>query len=315
MTNTSPKPPKGSTDASQKTGLVQFRADETLLKELTSVAERLHTPVGVLARLWVTERLAREQSFDIEALELWRQGRYSAIEESAETLFADRPLQIIHLAPFQRWLEIAPENISKLVGLLTPVERTDSFEGRINLEGFRTAKQFDWKDTLEGYVQVFTNGQLESVRQLMCDENESLYADFVDSDLVSAIWTYGAALEHLGIRPPVAVFVRFQGIKGFVMRSTKRTGPSSEIDYESFNLKPLIINNWGQVDSIESTAQLIKPILDKLANSAGLPKSISYTASGQWIGLNEKLQRYEPKKNADAGISQQVVKLDRKSVV
>ncbi len=115
--------------------------------------------------------------------------------------------------------------------------------------------------------------------------------DFVDDDLVSAVWSYAAALENLGVKPPVAVFVRFQNLRGYAMRSAKRTTESASITYGAFNLKGVTINNWGQVDSIESTAQTVKPILDKLANSGGLPKSLSYSNTGHWLGSGQMKER------------------------
>ncbi len=164
MTEREKRPQKGNLPTSQKIGLIQFRADENLMRDLSAAADRLNLPVGVLARLWVTERLAREQSFDADALELWRQSRYNIIDEIAETELGNEPIQILHLVPFQRWLDIEPEKMSKFVGLLAPVERVDNYDARINLEGFRTAKQFANQDKTYGYVQVFGGGQLESVR-------------------------------------------------------------------------------------------------------------------------------------------------------
>jgi len=61
MTESSKRTKKGIVPALSKTGLIQFRADETLMRDLSAAADRLNLPVGGLARLWVTERLAREQ--------------------------------------------------------------------------------------------------------------------------------------------------------------------------------------------------------------------------------------------------------------
>jgi hypothetical protein len=44
-----------------KNKLIQFRADDLLLKRLIRASLALQTPVGVLARQWVAERLNAEE--------------------------------------------------------------------------------------------------------------------------------------------------------------------------------------------------------------------------------------------------------------
>lgn len=42
---------------------IQFRCDEELLFNLMTIADKKKLPVGVLARMWIAERL-EEESFD-----------------------------------------------------------------------------------------------------------------------------------------------------------------------------------------------------------------------------------------------------------
>ena len=290
-----------------KAGLIQFRADEDLIRDLTATAERLSTPVGSLARLWVTQRLAQEQSYDMNMLNNWCEHRCASIEGYELKDFDAQPLLFLHLLPFQRWLDIKPELMAKYVGLLAPVERVSSFDHRINLDGFRTSKRFANDSTIAGYVQVFEGGQLESVREIPIDEFKTIYADQLDEDFVVAVWTYGAALEHMGVKAPVAIFVKFQNMAGYTIRSAKRSGASELINYKEFEYRKIIINSWEQLSSIESTAQLVKPILDKFANSAGLPRSASYSSSGHWLGINGLRNRREEK-----GMQPQIEKAEDK---
>ncbi|MFA6559549.1 MAG: hypothetical protein WCT03_24200, partial [Candidatus Obscuribacterales bacterium] len=150
--------------ADAKSGLVQFRADERLLSGLSEIASRLNLPVGVLARLWVSERLTQELSFDISTIEAWRENRYQIIDKIIEKDFNPGPIVVIHLVPFQKNIELDLENIRQYEDFLPPVERIDDFVGRINFDGYQTVKQFKTEKKLAGSVQVFRTGQLESIR-------------------------------------------------------------------------------------------------------------------------------------------------------
>jgi antitoxin component of RelBE/YafQ-DinJ toxin-antitoxin module len=48
-------------DAVNKRGLVQFRADAKLIDRLYAEAGKLGLPVGTMVRMWVMERLNKQQ--------------------------------------------------------------------------------------------------------------------------------------------------------------------------------------------------------------------------------------------------------------
>lgn len=283
MTERQQEPKKETGSASSKGGLVQFRADEALMADLAQVADRLHMPIGGLARLWVTERLEKELSYDIQALEDWRLERYRIIDKAVEEEFMPGPLLVLHLLPFQRLLELEPERIRQYQGLLPPVERVDEFSGRINFEGYETVKRFKVDNRLAGRVQVFATGQIESIRELRTDDG-IIYADFVEDDLIRAVWSYSCVLEALQVKLPVALFVAFKRMRGYALRSPRFASPSAEINYGELLLQGISIKDWSDVLTIERAAQTVKKILDKFANSAGLSRSMSYSQSGEWLG-------------------------------
>jgi len=288
MTVRQKKPKNDNSNALAKNGLVQFRADGALMADLTQVANRLHLPIGVLARLWVSERLNKELSFNIDSIEAWRNERYKAIDQIVEETFNLGPIQILHLVPFNRLLEIEPERVRQFQGLLPPVEHVDEFIGRINLDGYQTTKQFAIQDRLAGSVQVFRTGQIESIREIKTDEQNCVYADRVDDDLVRAVWSYGCALEALQVKLPIALFVGFKHMKGHRLKSQRFESPSAEITYGEFQTQGIIIKDWNDVLKIEKTAQTVKKILDQFANAAGLARSMNYSANGDWLGPKDR---------------------------
>ncbi|MBX9879930.1 MAG: hypothetical protein K2Y22_15845 [Candidatus Obscuribacterales bacterium] len=254
------------------------------MADLSQVAERLHLPVGVLARLWVSERLQKELSFDISAIESWLQHRYRAIDKFIARDFCPGPIQIIHLVPFQRSLDIEPDRVSHFIRMLPPVERVDEFEARINFEGYQTVKQFKSKDKIDGTVQVFRTGQIESVRVLKSDDKDIIFADYLDDDLIRAVWSYACVLEALKIKPPIALCVGFKNMQGYRLKSRRFEAPSADINVNELQIEAITIKDWSEVITIENAARTVKKILDRVANSAGLPRSMSYSASGQWLG-------------------------------
>jgi hypothetical protein len=274
--------------ADSKSGLVQFRADDRLLTGLNEVATRLNLPVGVLARLWVSERLSQELSFDISTIEAWREKRYQVIDKIIEKDFNPGPIVVIHLVPFQKSIELDLENIRQTEDFLPPVERVDEFVGRINFDGYQTVKQFKTENKLAGTVQVFRSGQLESIREVATDEHLTIFADNFDDDIIRAIWSYSCALEALEIKPPVALFVGFKRFEGTSLKSKRFSGATAKVQSDDFRVPGISINDWNDVNKIENAAKAVKRVLDRFANSVGLPRSMSYSAKGEWLGAKNK---------------------------
>lgn len=289
MTPGRQEPKKQSGTTPSKGGLVQFRADDSLMADLALVADRLHMPIGSLSRLWVTERLEQELSYDIGALEDWRQQRYKFIDKKIDEEFNPGAVQILHLLPFQRLLELEPERLRQYQGMLPPVERVDEFTGRINFDGYETVKKFKSENKLAGTIQVFTTGQIESVREIVADENHSIFADHLEEDLIRAVWSYSCVLEALQVKLPIALFVSFKRMRGYTLKSQRFASPSAEINYVALEPQGISIKDWSDVLTVERAAITVKPILNKLANSAGLPRSMSYSQSGEWLGPRDSV--------------------------
>jgi hypothetical protein len=270
--------------------VVQFRADDVLFSQLTVIANRLRTPPGVLARQWVAERVRKEIEQDKKGLEIWIQRRTPEIERRLRSDMEDGPVQIIHMVPTGSDISINLEKASPLSSLLSPAERIQArYLGRINIHGYITEKTFANSTKLNGYVQVFRSGQLESVRILQEDEKlKALYADQLDSDLIQAIWSYGLALHQLQVPLPIVLTAQFQNIKGYNLRTRGRATPTSPIDVDNFVLPTAEITDWSQVGKIEHVAQLLKPLLDVFWNAGGFERSLSFDAKGTWKGSGDK---------------------------
>lgn len=269
--------------------IIQFRADETLMAQLTAVAARLHTSVGVLARQWVAERLYDEVRLDKVELEHWRQKRLLEITKSMHSELEPGPVQVIHMQPWSQEITIDPDSVRSKKGFLAPVERTDEYMGRINLEGFRTTKIFSDSKQVNGYVQVFRTGQLESVRVLQeTHEGKAIFGDQTDDDLIRSTWSYAAALSALKVPAPAQITVTILGLKGYRMRTRLyKRGTDSEFEVPVITLPSVDINDWLLVSRMDETATLLRASLDVFWNAAGFDRSTSFNSAGKWRGLTD----------------------------
>lgn len=272
----------GREEQQNTSGLVQFRADAQLLKALSSMAERLKMPIGALARLWVAERLLSETIVDVDVLQNWINDRYSQIDKEPDLLVSG-PRLTLHMCTCNRFVDLEPAFIRRFAGMLPPVERVDNFDTRINFEGFIATKVFANDSKPMGYVQVFRQGMLESVRVLTSDEQNGVFAQQIDQDIISAVWSYASALKAMEVPLPVVLFVRLSNLSGETLLSPRIPGYSLPFSNHTLHFPPVLISSWQQLSLIDSAAQTLRPTLDKLANAAGLSASVSFLPSGKWI--------------------------------
>jgi len=265
--------------------IIQFRADDSLLAQLNAVASRFHTPVGVLCRQWVAERLSREIRLDQAAVEYWRDSRQEEIIRLLHSDMESGPVQIIHMQPLSGTIEIDPQAVRKLQSSLAPIERTDEYTGRINVHGYKTQKIFRDSKRVNAYVQVFRTGQLESVRILReLSDPKGIFGEQTDDELIRAIWSYSSALQALKVSLPIQIAITYLGLKDFTLRTRDIYGPTCEFDTADMSLPVIDVTEWPQVGCLESTAETLRPSINVFWNAAGFDKSASYTAGGKWRG-------------------------------
>ncbi len=284
---------KSESDDERRTNIIQFRADDSLMQRLQQFSDRLHIPLGILIRSWVIERLDSETQKELQMLIQWRETRFAEIRNSLNQFDEDGVVQIIHLMPLTPGTIIEPSAMQTVQGLLRPVERVDEWTGRINLHGFCTKKVFKNQDDgrMNGYVQLFESGKLESVRILHKPENTNLlYGAQLDDDLISATTSYFKALQQLKVPLPISMSVTIWNAHGFGIhvrhldKGFDLRNAGSGIECNDFILPEITISKWDSVATPQSTAMTIRPILNRLWNAAGFQNSFSYNSNGEWLG-------------------------------
>jgi hypothetical protein len=247
--------------------------------------------------MWIAERLQKELESDHATILNWLNRRYESIFK-AKDKFDEGPILILHLIPSHSDISLNPEQIADKQNLLTPIENATSFSGRINFYGYETRKVFEDTGKTAGYVQVFREGPLESVRVIQATaQNTAILGDLLDNELIHAVWTYSAALHDLKISLPVKLFVRLSGIVDHALVTqayySRNYGHVRSLRFESndIGLPAVDISDWKSVSSLAKTASTLKSSLDMIWNSSGIKRSPSFLADGQWIHATERNTR------------------------
>jgi hypothetical protein len=263
--------------------IIQFRVDDLFFTQMSAVANRLATPVGVLARQWVAERLSNEITADFKTVSNWQTTRYAQLSSKIPEELPSGPIQLIHFVPFNFEGRIDFEAAKKLSTVFVPFEGSSMYAGRRNRLGYV------WTDVIQnektrGYVQLFSNGAVESVRVLKTINEEVILGEHLDLDLIRAVWMYANGLNSLGIQLPILLRITFKNMHGCCLRLSNDalSWRSTEIDENEFALSDLHISDWQDVLRLEEAAQFLKPLLDEIWNAGGFERSPSYKNNGQF---------------------------------
>jgi hypothetical protein len=149
-----------------------------------------------------------------------------------------------------------------------------SWDTRFNFDGLLT-----FNTRLSSYVQLFRSGAIEAIdTELLTPFGP--YGDFVSTGAFEKRTLEGVALyvefqKRLGLTPPFFVLISFLGVRGFKASTGPSTLSGYSIDRDSLILPDVMI------ESLDSPiAQVLKPVFDTVAQSAGLPESPGSKATG-----------------------------------
>jgi len=135
----------------------------------------------------------------------------------------------------------------------------------------------------EGYAQLFRTGVIEAVDNHTFFDG-SIRGYELDEGLIKAVDRYFQLLRDLGVESPVFLLLSLVGVGGY--RMLQSGGPR---DYYS-ELRPVDRNDLlvpeVLVPSLEQDLEAIqrpmRPLLDAVWNSVGVPRSPHYDESGNW---------------------------------
>lgn len=158
----------------------------------------------------------------------------------------------------------APPNV---IETTAPIA-SPSWDTRFNFDGL-----LSFNSRTNNYVQLFRSGAMEAIDTTLLTLYDP-YPDFVSitelkKRITAAVLRCIKLQIELGLLPPAVVMVTLLGVKGFKAINRFPTFGSYSIDHDTLILPDVMI------ESLESSLfeQILRPIFDTVAQSAGLSES------------------------------------------
>jgi len=194
---------------------------------------------------------------------------------------------IIHVIPFSAFsigqvLDIS--NLAQQPNQFPPPARGYASNWHVNFDGLLTVSHSDANASSQpAYTQVFRTGIVEAVTSIQHSSGDISAID-VEANIVKWSSKYMASLAANGVEPPMVVLASLSGVKDVPMI----TGTGNAL----FPPPPVIIKP-EQLHFMETIfeaipasnnqcARTLRPMLEQLANAAGLPASVTFNESGDW---------------------------------
>lgn len=259
--------PKASMDA--KDHLIQFRVDDLFMKRLQSIAGKKSTPLGVLARQWVAERLAEEFEITEKAAESWVESRYSAVHGIARNQMESGFGLVCHLVPLVTDVDLSPEQLSFAGALFTHSSKI-MIERGVTISGYYIQTHFNKSTRANWHTEIFSSGQIEGIRLIPEIEPNVVSASALEGALVHTIFIYCRLLESLRIMPPIDIRIGLIGVENYQVRALSKDKLGNRFTASDFRFPNAILTSYEQVESTQSTEELLARPIRMIWNAAGL---------------------------------------------
>jgi hypothetical protein len=209
----------------------------------------------------------------------------------------ERGSLVIHVVPlsaFSMPIALPLEEISRDFGSFSPMGSRTPQGIRINFDGLLKLSNADQTATRQrAYVQLFQKGVVEAVTSTIISTSTDQSIIFnLDEEIIFACFRYLNDLSEVGVEPPYVLFVSLVGVKGARFNLARRGDPSwfdrmgDTLDRDEYHLTEVIIETIPNTP--EKFAKLMRPILDQLANAAGVASSPSFDRQGNYIPIRGK---------------------------
>lgn len=138
-------------------------------------------------------------------------------------------------------------------------------------------------DTPDHFTQVFRNGCFEVMREGAYDVGgtRSVVGRWASDVLLDVVATYGAAARATGIAGPGLLSLNLIQAHGTVLATSDRRFTNTALEDLSVPIDPVEL---ADVSHVADAHLVIKPIMDVLFQSYGVPSCEFYDANGTWVG-------------------------------
>ncbi len=226
-----------------------------------------------------------------EQIESLRADRVSKISSGQIPVKLSPGIQlVVHIVPFSSFntrqtLDIIKANQNR--DLFVPLGCDDRGESFVNFDGILVLSGYLRDDKKQkAYTQVFRSGIIEAVMAFEPgDGNRRIVsANYIEHFVVRATKNYLSALGTLDIKPPFAILISLLGVNGAIIRTGDNYAdserPNVRIPHDQLHFVEAVFESIP-VD-LKECGQTLRPVLEQLANTAGLASSPSFDDSGKW---------------------------------
>ncbi len=231
--------------------------------------------LGDRIRRFRQERLARISS-DEAPMPLWAPARIA-----------------LHVAPVQAFDDSrsAASSAVDLSRVRTLTLFGGAYTHRYNLDGVLAFEIAQSNHLCTRYTQVFRNGIIEGVDTVMLRREKG---DRTDANWIPNIAFEGKVIEYTrhylaelvswGIPGPVLVMLSLIGVRDYVMGVDNMIDPPAyaAIDRDMIAVPETWIEELPANPTDEWVAKMLRGALDAVWQAAGFPKSLNFTAEGEW---------------------------------
>lgn len=193
-----------------------------------------------------------------------------------------------HIIPFGAFDPVAKFDLTVLLARsrvsadLRPLN-SRGWSTRHNFDGFLVYSQIE-TGLSYSYLQVFRSGIIEAVNTSLFREREDkrfIYGTAYERELLEALPRLLSIQKQIGVEPPLFVMLSLLGVQGYTMgvdRSQYRSDEVYPIERDVLNIPEVVVEDFDC-----DPAKTMKPVFDAIWNAAGLPRSMNYDESGNWI--------------------------------
>ena len=200
-------------------------------------------------------------------------------------------LHIVPLSAFDLGASVPLSDLLKSSAAFPPLGSKQAQHQLINFDGaLMLSNASAPNDPQRAYVQIFRSGAVEAVYSGFANMNARdgrpmMVAVDVEGTILNNGLKYLKSLSQMGVAPPFAVMLSLINVKGLTIRYTKSDWSDVDdltlIDREHLLYGDVVIDRVAV--SVQEFAKQIRPIIDQLANTAGLPASTSFDENFGYI--------------------------------
>ncbi|MBV8772729.1 MAG: ATP-binding protein [Deltaproteobacteria bacterium] len=193
---------------------------------------------------------------------------------------------ILHVVPFSHF-DLRPSvslaALQEHAAYLLPIGViTHPIDWRINFDGLLTVSN-PTAGVHRAYVQAFRAGAVEAVASSIGQDNGQLDVRRLDAFIVHYTRVYAMLLKESGGEPPFIVMASIIGAKGRMLGAFDqwRGWVGQSADRAQLHLTEIVL---GEVPAGDPhCGQALRPLLDQLANAAGIPSSPNFDEHGNYM--------------------------------